>query len=96
MPKHLTNTGVQSTRMKRVALQLGPSTFGIFDAFTDEAGRQAQLNGPIAQVLGPMREICWRRHRRSNASTCSAPSRREARRKGNADGSIDLGEFKFD
>jgi quinol monooxygenase YgiN len=34
------------------ALQLGPSTFGIFDAFSDEAGRQAHLNGPIAQPLG--------------------------------------------
>jgi len=33
------------------ALQLGPSTFGIFDAFTDEAGRQAHLNGPIAEAL---------------------------------------------
>ncbi len=33
------------------ALQLGPSTFAIFDAFTDEAGRQAHLNGPIAQAL---------------------------------------------
>jgi quinol monooxygenase YgiN len=34
------------------ALQLGPSTFGIFDAFADEAGRQAHLNGQIAQALG--------------------------------------------
>ena len=34
------------------ALQLGSSTFGIFDAFADEAGRQAHLNGPIAQALG--------------------------------------------
>jgi quinol monooxygenase YgiN len=34
------------------ALQLSPSTFGIFDAFFDEAGRQAHLNGPIAQALG--------------------------------------------
>ena len=34
------------------ALQLGPSTFGIFDALSDEAGRQAHLNGPIAQALG--------------------------------------------
>jgi quinol monooxygenase YgiN len=34
------------------ALQLGPSTFGIFDAFSDEAGRQAHLTGPIAQALG--------------------------------------------
>src|ERR1700732_3416911 len=34
------------------ALQLSPSTFGIFDAFFDEAGRQAHLDGPIAQALG--------------------------------------------
>ena len=33
------------------ALRFGPSTFGIFDAFDDEAGRQAHLNGPIAQAL---------------------------------------------
>ena len=34
------------------ALQLGPATFGVFDAFVDEAGREAHLNGPIAQALG--------------------------------------------
>jgi quinol monooxygenase YgiN len=33
------------------ALQLGPSTFGVFDACADEAGRQAHLSGPIAQAL---------------------------------------------
>jgi quinol monooxygenase YgiN len=33
------------------ALRLGPSTFAIFDAFKDEAGRQAHLNGPIAKAL---------------------------------------------
>ena len=33
------------------ALQLGPSTFGIFDTFEDEAGRNAHLNGPIAKAL---------------------------------------------
>jgi quinol monooxygenase YgiN len=33
------------------ALRLGPSTFGIFDAFADEGGRQAHLTGPIAQAL---------------------------------------------
>jgi hypothetical protein len=33
------------------ALQFGPSTFGIFDAFTDEAGRQAHLGGAIAAEL---------------------------------------------
>ena len=33
------------------ALRLGPTTFAIFDAFRDEAGRQAHLAGPIAQAL---------------------------------------------
>jgi quinol monooxygenase YgiN len=33
------------------AIQLGPSTFGIFDTFPDDAGRQAHLNGPIAAAL---------------------------------------------
>jgi quinol monooxygenase YgiN len=32
-------------------LQLGPSTFGVFDTFEDEAGRNAHLSGPIAQAL---------------------------------------------
>ena len=33
------------------ALKLGPSTFGIFDVFPDESGRQAHLEGPIAAAL---------------------------------------------
>ena len=33
------------------ALRLGPSTFGIFDAFPGEPGRKAHLNGPIAAAL---------------------------------------------
>ena len=33
------------------ALQLGPSTFGIFDTFEHEEGRNAHLGGPIAQAL---------------------------------------------
>ncbi len=33
------------------ALRLGPRTFGIFDAFHDEQGREAHLNGPIAKAL---------------------------------------------
>ncbi|WP_428417831.1 putative quinol monooxygenase [Methylibium sp.] len=33
------------------ALKLGPSTYGIFDAFADEAGRQAHLGGRIAAAL---------------------------------------------
>jgi quinol monooxygenase YgiN len=32
-------------------LQMGPSTFGIFDAFPDEAGRNAHLNGQVAAAL---------------------------------------------
>jgi quinol monooxygenase YgiN len=34
------------------ALQLGPSTFAILDAFEDDGGRQAHLNGAVAQGLG--------------------------------------------
>ncbi len=33
------------------ATRLGPSTFGIFDAFADDAGRQAHLQGRIAAAL---------------------------------------------
>lgn len=32
-------------------LRLGPSTFGIFDAFPDEAGRQAHLSGRVTAAL---------------------------------------------
>jgi quinol monooxygenase YgiN len=33
------------------ALRFGPTSFGIFDAFAGEAGREAHLNGPIAAAL---------------------------------------------
>jgi quinol monooxygenase YgiN len=33
------------------AVQFGPATFGIFDAFDAESGRQAHLNGRIAAAL---------------------------------------------
>ena len=33
------------------AIRLGQSTFGIFDAFPDEAGRQAHLTGRVAAAL---------------------------------------------
>ena len=33
------------------ALRLGPSTFGIFDAFADEEGRIAHLSGKVAAAL---------------------------------------------
>ena len=32
-------------------IRMGPSTFGIFDAFPDEAGRQAHLTGKVAAAL---------------------------------------------
>jgi quinol monooxygenase YgiN len=32
-------------------IRLGPSTFGIFDTFPDDAGRQAHLSGAVAKAL---------------------------------------------
>ncbi|WP_353156757.1 antibiotic biosynthesis monooxygenase [Herminiimonas fonticola] len=34
------------------AIKLDARTFGIFDAFPDETGRQAHLDGEIAKALG--------------------------------------------
>jgi quinol monooxygenase YgiN len=33
------------------AIRLGPSTFGIFDTFPDQDGRQAHLTGRVAAAL---------------------------------------------
>src|SRR5882762_5666840 len=33
------------------AIRMGPSTFGIFDAFPDDSGRQAHLSGRVAAAL---------------------------------------------
>lgn len=33
------------------AIRMGQKTFGIFDAFPDEAGRQAHLSGKVAEAL---------------------------------------------
>jgi len=33
------------------AIRMGPSTFGIFDVFPDESGRQAHLTGRVAAAL---------------------------------------------
>jgi quinol monooxygenase YgiN len=38
--------------LKWYAIKLGPGKFGIFDTFTNEAGRNAHLNGDIAKALG--------------------------------------------
>ncbi len=32
-------------------VRMGPTTFGIFDAFADESGRQAHLTGRVAAAL---------------------------------------------
>jgi quinol monooxygenase YgiN len=32
-------------------IRMGPTTFGIFDTFPDEAGRQAHLTGEVAKAL---------------------------------------------
>jgi len=41
----------ESTTPVWFALRLGPTTFGVFDAFADERGRETHLNGPIAKAL---------------------------------------------
>ncbi len=33
------------------AIKLGSSTYGIFDAFPDDSGRQAHLSGRVAEAL---------------------------------------------
>jgi quinol monooxygenase YgiN len=33
------------------AIKIGPSTYGIFDTFADDSGREAHLNGKVAQAL---------------------------------------------
>ena len=52
----LLDTGLNLARQESTtpiwfALRLSPTTFGVFDAFHDEAGRKAHLAGPIAQAL---------------------------------------------
>jgi hypothetical protein len=34
------------------AIQFGPTSFGIFDAFPDEDGRRAHLSGEVGRALG--------------------------------------------
>lgn len=41
----------EPTTLMWFALKLGPSTFGVFDTFADEAGRKKHLSGPIGQAL---------------------------------------------
>ena len=41
----------EPTTIHWYAIRMSPSTFGVFDTFDDEAGRQKHLNGPIGQAL---------------------------------------------
>ena len=41
----------ESTTINWYAIRLSPTTFGVFDTFNDENGRQRHLNGPIGQAL---------------------------------------------
>lgn len=41
----------ESTTVAWFGIRLGATTFGIFDAFPDEAGRQAHLSGRVAAAL---------------------------------------------
>src|ERR1051326_3180774 len=41
----------EKTTLTWFSVRLGPSTFGVLDAFADEAGRQTHLKGPIARAL---------------------------------------------
>ena len=41
----------EPTTLQWFGIRLGPSKFGIFDTFPDEAGRQAHLEGRVAAAL---------------------------------------------
>jgi quinol monooxygenase YgiN len=41
----------EPTTINWYAFRLSQSTFGVFDTFNDENGRQKHLNGPIGQAL---------------------------------------------
>ena len=41
----------EPTTINWYAIRLSHSTFGVFDTFNDETGRQKHLNGPIGQAL---------------------------------------------
>ena len=61
-------TKQERTTTARFAIRIGPSTFGIFDVFPDDAGRDAHL------VRSHRHRTSWRRR----ASTC--PNRQQSRR----------------
>jgi hypothetical protein len=46
-----TLVGDEPATVRWFALRFGPSSFGIFDAFPDDSGRQAHLSGQVAKAL---------------------------------------------
>ena len=53
------------------AFRVNETTFGIFDTFETEDGRQAHLNGEIPRRSVRSAGICWRRTPTSARSTSS-------------------------
>ena len=51
LQKGLEMANEESTTPIWFALKIAERTDGVFDAFPDEAGRQAHLDGPIAKAL---------------------------------------------
>ena len=48
----------EPTTLLWFAVRLGPTTFGVFDTFADENGRQTHMNGPIAkEIKGSAEEL---------------------------------------
>jgi len=56
------------------AFKVDPETYGVFDTFEDEAGRQAHLNGELASASARSPRSCWRRSPRSASSRSSPPN----------------------
>lgn len=47
----LTLAGDEPDTIRWFAIRFGPSSFGVFDAFPDDYGRQLHLSGKVAQAL---------------------------------------------
>ena len=50
-------------------IRLGPTSFAIFDAFPDDAGRDAHLSGKVAKALMEKAPSYWRSRRRLRRQT---------------------------
>src|SRR6476620_7563472 len=51
LEKALDMVNKEPTTINWYALKLSPNTFGVFDTFNNEDGRQRNLNGPVGQAL---------------------------------------------